>query len=104
MNTGKELLFDNNTTTSGTFNYKTVTTSNNIPDIVNQHDFTNEVDIRKRDGITVDKRLAALEEQVLLIHRDEILEEEFEELKEAYQAYNDLLAKLKTFKALKDSA
>lgn len=69
----------------------------NINDAVSVDDYKDEAAI-------VDKRLSALEDQVLLIRRDVVLEKEYEELKEAWQAYNDLLAKLKTFKALKDSA
>lgn len=49
------------------------------------------------------ERLAAIEEQVILINRDNILEEDYKELEEAYNAYNDLRDKLRTFKALKDS-
>lgn len=48
-------------------------------------------------------RLSAIEDQVLLVRRDAIVEEEYEELKEAWEAYNYLLAKLRTFKAIKDS-
>lgn len=48
-------------------------------------------------------RLDALEDQVLLVRRDAILEEDYKELKAAWTAYNDLLEKLRTFKRLKDS-
>lgn len=49
-------------------------------------------------------RLDALEDQVLLVRRDAILEEDYKELKAAWKAYNDLVEKLRTFKRLKDSA
>lgn len=49
-------------------------------------------------------RIAELEDQVVLVRRDVLLEEDFEELKEAWDTYNELLQKLKTFKALQDSA
>ena len=54
----------------------------------------------KRD---VNKRLEAIEEQVVLVRRDHALEEDYEELKEAWDKYNELMEKLRTFKALKDS-
>ena len=49
-------------------------------------------------------RIKEMEDQVLLVRRDVLLEEDFEELKEAWEAYDELLKKLRTFKALKDSA
>ena len=52
----------------------------------------------------MDRRLEAIEDQVLLVRRDAILEKDYEELKEAWEAYNTLLERLKTFKRLKDSA
>ena len=50
------------------------------------------------------KRIKSLEDQVLVVRRDNAMEKEFEELKEAWEAYNYMLEKLKTFKAIKDSA
>lgn len=52
----------------------------------------------------VNDRLSAIEDQMAIVRRDAILEEDFEELREAWQAYNDLMDKLRTFKALQDSA
>lgn len=52
----------------------------------------------------MEERLAAIEDQVVLVKRDAILEHDFKELEEAWEAYNTLLEKLKTFKALQDSA
>lgn len=52
----------------------------------------------------VNERLAHIEEQMAILRPDEILGEEFDELKEAFEAYNKLMEKLRTFKALKDSA
>ena len=49
-------------------------------------------------------RAAEMEDQILLVRRDVLLEEDFEELKEAWNTYNELLKKLRTFKALQDSA
>ena len=51
-----------------------------------------------------DARLDAIEDQILIVRRDVLLEEDYKELRDAWQAYNDLVDKLKTFKALKDSA
>lgn len=50
------------------------------------------------------ERMAKIEEQIVLVRPDQILEEDYKELAEAWKAYNDLAEKLKTFKALKDSA
>lgn len=58
----------------------------------------------KEHAKRTDARLDAMEDQVLIVRRDVLLEEEYKELEEAWQAYNDILKKLKTFKALKDSA
>jgi len=49
-------------------------------------------------------RLRALEDQQLILRRDRILEEQYDELREAWSLYNATLEKLKTFQALKDSA
>jgi len=53
---------------------------------------------------TTEKRLSAIEDQVLIIRRDNALEEDYEELKKAWEAYEELRERLRTFKALKDSA
>ncbi len=52
----------------------------------------------------MDNRLDAIEDQIFFVRRDEILEEDYKELKAAWAAYNTLMEKLKTFKRLKDSA
>jgi len=49
-------------------------------------------------------RIAEMEDQVAIVRRDVALEEEFEELKDAWKSYNEVLEKLRTFKAIKDSA
>ncbi len=49
------------------------------------------------------QRLKAIEDQILIVRRDNALEEHFEELKEAWKAYNELADKLRTFRALQDS-
>jgi protease II len=49
-------------------------------------------------------RIENIEEQIVLVRRDNALEEQFEELKEAWDKYNEILDKLRTFKALQDSA
>jgi hypothetical protein len=54
--------------------------------------------------IDITDRIEAIEDQMVIVRRDNALEEEFEELKEAWQAYYDMMDKLRTFKALKDSA
>jgi len=68
---------------------------------------SNEVFELKREinnlKLEMDHRLFEMDEQILLVRRDTILENEFEELKEAWKTYETLLDKLKTFKALKDS-
>jgi len=51
-----------------------------------------------------ERRLRAIEDQQLILRRDRILEEQFNELREAWEAYNYTLEKLKTFQALQDSA
>ncbi len=85
--------------TSNASVYSSDFTVDYINSITNREELASQSDMA-----SVEQRLEELEDQVLLVRRDAILEEEFEELKEAWQAYNDLLAKLKTFKALKDSA
>lgn len=60
-----------------------------------------EMDEFKKD---ITDRIEAIEDQMVIVRRDNALEEEFEELKEAWQAYYDMMDKLRTFKALKDSA
>ena len=49
-------------------------------------------------------RLDAIEDQIFFVRRDQVLEEDYKELKAAWEAYNGLMEKLKTFKRLKDSA
>lgn len=49
-------------------------------------------------------RIEAIEEQIVLVRRDNALEKDFDELKEAWEKYNEILEKLRTFKALQDSA
>jgi len=49
-------------------------------------------------------RLDAIEDQIVLVRRDNALEEDYKELKEAWKAYNKLAERLRTFKRLKDSA
>jgi predicted amino acid-binding ACT domain protein len=48
-------------------------------------------------------QMKELQEQIQVIERDTFMEAEYEELREAWEAYNAVLDKLKTFKALKDS-
>ena len=50
------------------------------------------------------ERFNAIEDQIFFVRRDQVLEEDYNELKEAWEAYNDLMEKLRTFKRLKDSA
>ena len=48
--------------------------------------------------------IAKMQKHMAYVDRDNALEEDFEELREAWETYNELLEKLRTFKALKDSA
>jgi hypothetical protein len=48
--------------------------------------------------------IADIKEHIILIDRDNCLEADYKELKAAYDAYEELRDKLRTFKALKDSA
>ena len=52
----------------------------------------------------MEDRLSKIEDQIVLVRRDVVLEEDYKELKEAWEAYNKLAEKLRTFKRLKDSA
>ena len=52
----------------------------------------------------INHRLEKIEEQMAIVRPDAFLEAEFDELREAYEAYNKLMEKLRTFKALQDSA
>jgi len=61
------------------------------------HPTRSEIDILKDD-------VKAMKEQIILIDRDNCLEADYQELKDAYDAYEELRDKLRTFKALKDSA
>ena len=53
---------------------------------------------------SMEERMAAVEDQIVLVRRDNALEEDFEELREAWEKYNEILDKLRTFKAIQDSA
>ena len=45
-------------------------------------------------------RVSVVEDMLSILHRDLDYENEFPELREAYEHYNTILAKYKTFKAL----
>ena len=108
---------DKQITTSNTIEYdwkKKVTNVNDFQWVQDQNPYVN-IDSKTADIEVIEasfkifkdeicKRMDALEEQVVLVQRDTVLEKDFKELKEAWKAYNDLLEKLKTFKALQDSA
>ena len=70
---------------------------------VNEGDF-NEIGPSKSDYDELREEVAAIKEQIILIDRDNCLEADYKELKEAYKAYEELRDKLRTFKTLKDSA
>ena len=72
-----------------------------VPNMKNITDLEDQLNLHKEK---LESRMDAVEDQVLLIRRDRILEQDFEELEEAWQAYNDLMEKLRTFKRLRDSA
>lgn len=71
---------------------------------ITREDFTafrKEFDEYKR--LSQDK-IRALQEHVVMIDRDIIMESQHEELKAAWEAYDELLSRLRTFNALRDSA
>lgn len=67
-------------------------------------DGVNEVMPSRAEYDELKEEIIAIKKQVILIDRDNCLEADYKELKEAYEAYEALAKKLRTFKALKDSA
>ena len=94
---GAQVYQDNNVTLKWDAN------TMEMENVVWEETFATKADFEKHTA-EVNDRLSAIEDQMVIVRRDAILEEEFEELKEAWQAYNDLMDKLRTFKALQDSA
>ncbi len=81
---------------NGTGNFEAV-----MPAMSDIEGLEEELKLQKQ---TMNERLNAIEDQIILVRRDHILEEDYEELKAAWEAYNNLAEKLRTFKRLKDSA
>ena len=90
-----------NTSDMGALDYNTFNTLTPSP---TQSDLDALRDEMKALQEIMGDRLDAIEDQIFFVRRDQILEEDYKELKEAWEAYNNLVEKLRTFKRLKDSA
>lgn len=61
----------------------------------------NNAELRKKSDDSMDKRMKAVEEQLLIIHYEQEMGERFPELKKAYTKYQYELDKIKVFEILK---